>query len=71
MNKTLDALNELVEMLEKGQAARGKTLVWENLAPPQISRIATYDNKPINLHAKGKKLERELDNMEIWNAISK
>jgi len=71
MSKLLDDLNELVEQLEKGQAARGKALIWEDLAPYQFSRVISYDNKPINLHAKGKKLERELDNMEIWNAISK
>jgi hypothetical protein len=71
MSKVRNALNELVELLEKGQAVRGKTPLLEDLSPHRFWRKTTYDHKPIDLHAKGKKLTRELSDMEIWHAISK
>ena len=67
----LDDLQVLVESLEKTYPeVKSGPLKVEPLNFRFFRKI-TYSNKPINLHGKGKKFERELSNMEIWKAISK
>ena len=70
MSKLIDDLEELCEALEKAYPEPPKPLKTEPLNL-RFFRRTTFSNTPINLHAKGKPVERELSNMEIWHAISK